>query len=60
MFQKEIILDGSLVKTQYFSIRIEFQVRGSSHVCSFIRIFNVSNIENEVTYIEFIEKTIDS
>ena len=58
VFFKEIILDGPLGKTKY-AIRIEFQKRGSPHVHSFIWIFNAPNIENEATYIEFIEKTIN-
>ena len=37
-----------------------FQERDSSHVHSFIWIFNAPNIENEAAYIEFIEKTINA
>ena len=58
VFLKEIILDGSLRKTKYYAIRIEFQERGSPHVHLFIWIFNAPNIENEAVYMEFIEKTI--
>ena len=55
----EIIPDGPLVETKYCAIGIEFQERGSPHVCLFIWIFSVPNIQNEDTYIEFIEKTIN-
>ena len=36
VFVKEIILDGPLEKTKYYTIRIEFQERVSPHVYSFI------------------------
>ena len=36
MFFKVIVLDGLLGKTQYYAIQVEFQVRGSSHMDSFI------------------------
>ena len=60
VFFKEIILDGPFRKTKYYAIRIEFQESGSPHVHSFIWIFNAPNIENEATYIEVIEKTINA
>ena len=60
VFFKEIILDGSLGKTRYYAIRIEFQGRGSPHAHSFIFIFNAPNIQNEADYIEFIKKTINA
>ena len=60
VFFKEIILDGSLGKTRYYAIRIEFQERGSPHAHSFIFIFNAPNIQNEANYIEFIKKTINA
>ena len=41
MFFKEIILDGPLGKTKYYVIRVEFQVRGSPHIHSFLWIVNV-------------------
>ena len=44
-------------KTKCYGIRIKFQERDSPHVHSFIWIFNAPNIEYEVAYIEFIEKT---
>ena len=60
IFSKEIILDGPLGKTKYYAIRIEIQKSDSPHVYSFIRIFNGPNIENETSYTEFIEKTINA
>ena len=36
MFFKTSVLDGSLGKTQYYVIRVEFQVRGSPDMHSFI------------------------
>ena len=34
LFFKTIILDGPLAKTNYYAIRLEFQVRGILHVHS--------------------------
>ena len=42
MLFKEIILDGPVGKTKYYVIRVEFQVRGSPHVHSFLWIVNAS------------------
>ena len=47
-------------KTKHFTVRIEFQERGSPHIHSFIWIFNVPNIENKAAYILFIKKIINS
>ena len=44
MFFKVIVLDGSLGKTQYYAIRVEFQVRGSAHMHSFIWILNAPKL----------------
>ena len=60
VFFKEIILDCPLEKTKYCPIRTEFQERGKPHVHSFIWIFIAPNIQNQVAYIEFIEKTINA
>ena len=46
MFFKIIVLDGPLGKTQYYAIRIEFQVRGSPHIHSFIWILNAQKLTN--------------
>ena len=60
VFLEEIVLDGALGKTKHYAIRIELKERGSSHVHSFVWIFNAPNIQNETAYIEFIEKTINA
>ena len=44
MFFKIIVLDGPLGKTQYYVIRVEFQVRGSSQIHSFIWILNAPKL----------------
>ena len=46
MFFKVIVLDGPLGKTQYYATRVEFQVRGSSHMHSFIWILNAPKLTN--------------
>ena len=60
VFFKEIIIDGPLGKTKYYAIRIKFQERGSPYVHSFIWILNAPTIQNEATYIMFIERTINA
>ena len=44
MFFKIIVLDGPLGKTQYYAIRVEFQVRGSLHIRSFIWVLNAPKL----------------
>ena len=44
MFFKVIVLDGPLGKTQYYAIRVEFEVRGSPHIHSFIWILNAPKL----------------
>ena len=44
MFCKIIVLDGPLGKTQYYAIRVEFQVRGSLHIHSSIWILNAPKL----------------
>ena len=44
IFFKIIVLDGPLGKTQYYAIRVEFQVRGSPHTHSFIWILNAPKL----------------
>ena len=60
VFFKEIIIDGSLRKTKYYAIRIEFQQRGSLHVNLFIWILNAPNSQNEASYTNFIEYTVNA
>ena len=44
MFFKINVLDGPLGKTQHYAIRVEFQVRGSPHIHSFIWIINAPKL----------------
>ena len=44
MFFKIIVLDEPLEKTQYYAIRVEFQVRESPHINSFIWILNAPKL----------------
>ena len=44
MVFKVIVIDGPLGKTQYYAIRVEFQVRGSLHIRSFIWILNAPKL----------------
>ena len=39
VFFKKIVLNGPLGRTRYYAICVEFQVRGSPHIHSFIWIF---------------------
>ena len=57
-----IILNGPLGKTNYYVIRVEFQVRGRPHVHSFIWILNLpkltkSNIEEYTHWVDSIIHT---
>ena len=44
MIFKVIVLDGTLGKAQYYAIQVEFQVRGSPHIHSFIWILNAPKL----------------
>ena len=44
MFFKVIVLNRSLGKTQCYAIHVEFQVRVSPHIHSFIRILNAPKL----------------
>ena len=44
MFFKIIVLDMPLGKSQYYAIRVKFQVRGSRHIHSFIGILNATKL----------------
>ena len=61
-FFKEIVLDGPLGKTQYYAIRVEFQVRGSPHIHSFLWTKNspVLTNENKELYIRHVDEKISA
>ena len=44
MIFKAVVLDGPLGKAQYYAIQVEFQVRGSPHIRSFIWILNAPKL----------------
>ena len=48
MFFKFIILDGPLVRTQYYATRVEIQVRGRPHIHSFIWILNTPKLTKNI------------
>ena len=59
-FFKEIIKLGSLGKTIYYAIRVEFQLRGSPHIHSFLWILNAPRLskENKTEYCVFVDSII--
>ena len=61
-FFKIIVLDGPLGKTQYYAIRVEFQVRGIPHIYSFIWILNAPKLTevNIDDYIKWVDSVIRS
>ena len=61
IFFKVIVLDGPLGKVKYHAIRVEFQVRGSPHVHSFLWIIDApiltkDNIDEYVWFVDSIVK----
>ena len=55
-----IVLDGTLRKTRYYPIRVEFQVRCSPHIHSFIWILNAPKPSKEPKdeYIQWVESIV--
>ena len=55
-----MVLDVPLGKTSYYAIRVEFQVRGSPHIHSFIWIVNTPKLlkETKDEYIQWVESII--
>ena len=47
VFFQEILLDGSLDKTKYYALRVEFQERGSPRVHAFIWILNAPKVVSQ-------------
>ena len=59
-FFKEIISDGPLGKVKYHAIRVEFQVRGSPHIHSFLWVPDapILTSKNKEEYIAFMDGII--
>ena len=55
-----IVLDGPLGKRNYYAIIVDFQVRGSPHVHSFIWILNAPQLssDNKTLYTDFIQTNL--
>ena len=60
IFFKVIVLHGPLGKTSYYAIRVEFQVRVSLHIHSFIWILNAPKLSKETKdqYVQWVDSTI--
>ena len=60
MFFKEIVIDGPLGKVTYHAIRVEFQVRGSPHIHSFLWVIGAPILTKETKeeYIRFVDQVI--
>ena len=60
MFFKEIVVNGPLGKVTYHAIRVEFQVRGSPHIHSFLWIIDAPVLTKETKdeYIRFVDQVI--
>ena len=60
VFFKIIIVDGPLGKVKYHAIRVEFQVRGSPHVHSFLWVIGAPILTKETKeeYICFVDQVI--
>ena len=57
---KEIVSDGPLGKVKHYALRREFQVRGSSHIPSLVRVIGapILSASNEDEYVSFNESII--
>ena len=60
-FFQAIVLSGPLGRVKYYAIRVDFQVRGSPHIHSFLRILSASvlskdNIQEYITLVDGIIK----
>ena len=60
VFFKEIVLDGPLDKTKYYTLHIEFQERGSPHVHAFFWILDAPRMSDGTEYKSFAERTISA
>ena len=57
LFFKTIVLDGRFRKTNYYAIRVEFQVRGSPHINSSVWILNALKLTSSFIpeYMEWLD-----
>ena len=62
LFFKLFVVDGPLGKTKYYAIRVEFQVRGSPHIHSFIWVENAPKLteQNIEEYTNWVDSTISA
>ena len=60
LIRKFIVLDGPSGKTSYYGIRVKFQVTGSPHVHSFIRVPNAPKLtwSTKTEYARWLDSTI--
>ena len=60
VFFQVIILNRTLEKVKYHAIRVEFQVRGSPYIHSFLWILNAPDLSkvNVNEYISFVHKVV--
>ena len=60
IFFKEIVIDGSLWKTKYYAVRVEFQVCGSPHMDCFLWVVYapVLTSKNEEDYVAFVDQVV--
>ena len=60
LFFKEIVVNGPLGKVEYYAIRVEFQVRGSPHIHSFLWVNGAPklSVETKEEYICFIDQIV--
>ena len=59
---KEVLLDRPLGKTEFYVYCVEFQVRGSPHIHSFLYIKEAPKmtLETEQQYINFVESKVSA
>ena len=62
IFSKLFVVDGPLGKTKYYAIRVEFQVKGSPYIHSFIWILNAPKLilENIQEYTPWVDGIISA
>ena len=62
MFFKIVVVDGPFGKTRYYAIRVQFQVRGSPHIYSFIWVLNAPKLTkfNKDEYTKWVDSAVRS